>query len=113
MRNCLAALCTVAIVATLAPKVSSAGGPSPLLICGFADGRIYFRESKVTLQELSNQLSSLTEPERSNVVIVYDLEGQHQGVIALMQATKDAKLERVGFKTLDERDPKEWCNRWR
>jgi biopolymer transport protein ExbD len=82
-------------------------------ICIFADGRIYFRGKPVQIDELSRVLNGLSESQRSQVTVEADSAARYDKIDRVLDAMRNAKMARVGFKSLDAGDKGAPCNKLR
>lgn len=64
-----------------------------------AHGVTTWDEKIVTLSEITTRLSSESPPAETRVLIAADAEALHRQVLAVLNAVRDAGIEKVGFES--------------
>jgi biopolymer transport protein ExbD len=84
------------------PKASSGiADPKspPIQIAIDANGVTTWDQKIVTATEITNRLKSIPTAKETRVLISADQEARHKQVLAVLNATREAGIEKVSFET--------------
>lgn len=84
------------------PKASTSVGEAktpPYQIAIDAAGVLTWEGSVVTLSEITNRLKAAGSNAETRVLIAADEESRHKQVLAVLNAVRDAGVEKVSFET--------------
>jgi biopolymer transport protein ExbD len=71
----------------------------PVLIAVDANGVTTWDQKIVTLSEITNGLKAMTKTEQTQVLIAADEEARHKQVLSVLNAVREAGIEKVSFES--------------